>query len=233
LQALHEAGIAPTHLSGTSAGAIVAALYAYGHAPQEILEIITETRFFKFVRPALSRKGLLTLDRLIPLCCQYLPEDNFEALKIPLTIAATNISKGKIAYFQEGPLIAPMIASSCIPGLFKPVVMNGDFYIDGGVLNNLPVEPLEGKCAAIIGVNCNQLPENPNIRHIKTLIERTVIMSMNYNAYSRKPKCTHFIEPAGLARYGILEIKRARAIYTEGYEATLKYLEEHPEMKIL
>lgn len=231
LKALNEAGIFPTHLSGTSAGAIVAALYAYGYKPEEIIEFIIQTKFFKYLRPAISLKAILKLDMVAALCAEYLPEDDFAALKIPLTVAATDVSKGKTVYFSKGPLIQPLMASSCIPGMFEPILMEGDHYIDGGILNNLPVEPLEGMCETIIGINCNHLPENMHIRHIKTLIERTVIMSMNFNAYTRKPRCTHFIEPIGLARYGMLEVKKARDIYREGYETTLKYLERNPDLK--
>ncbi len=231
LQALNEAGIYPTHLSGSSAGAIVGAMYAYGYQPEEILEIIIQTNYFKFFRPAISFKAILKMDLLEALYAKYLPIDSFASLKRPFTLAATDIHKGKTVYFSKGPLIRALMASSCIPGMFEPILIDNNYYIDGGVLNNLPVEPLEGICETIIGVNCNHLPEQQNITNIKGLIERTVIMSMNYNVYTRKDKCTYFIEPKGLAQYGVLEIKKAREIFKEGYEAGILAIEAYPKLK--
>lgn len=233
LKALNEAGIFPTRVSGTSAGAIVGTMYCYGYSPDEIFQIIKETNYLKFLRPAISWKGLLKMDILKSLYGQYLAEDNFSNLKIPLTIAATDIERGKAVYFSEGELILPLMASTCIPGMFDPIMVNGHFLVDGGVLNNLPVEPLDGVCDYIIGVNCNHLPEQFNISNFKKLIERSVIMSMNFNVYSRKNKCDFFIEPQGLARYGVFDIKKADEIFKAGYNEGVTFIENNKALQKL
>ncbi|WP_194775765.1 patatin-like phospholipase family protein [Pararhodonellum marinum] len=230
LQGLNELGIFPDRVSGTSAGAIAGAMYCYGYKPKEILDIIVKTNFFKFLRPAISWTGILKMDVVEVLYNQYLPNCRFENLKVPLTIAATDIKKGKVVYFTEGELIRHLMASSCIPGMFDPILIDGDYFVDGGVLNNLPVEPLEGTCDYIIGVNSNHLPEETNIKNIKSLIERTVIMSMNYNVYSRKHKCDFFIEPIGLAHYGVFDIKKSQEIYDAGYDAVIKFASDNPKL---
>ncbi|EOZ98274.1 hypothetical protein A33Q_0928 [Indibacter alkaliphilus LW1] len=230
LKALNDHDIFPNRLSGSSAGAIAGALYCSGHDPSEILEIIIKTNYFKFLRPAISWTGILKMDVVEDLFLKYIPENKFESLKIPLSVAATDIKRGKVVYFSEGPLIRPLMASSCIPGMFDPIAIDNKFYVDGGVLNNLPVEPLDGSCDYIIGVNCNHLPVEHNINNIKKLIERTVIMSMNYNVYSRKEKCDFFIEPKGLARYGVFDIKKSEDIFKAGYEATLIFIEENQQI---
>jgi len=233
LQALNEKGIYPDYLSGSSAGAIAAVMYAYGYKPQEILDIIVQTNYFKFFKPAISFKALLKMDRLADLFKIYLPVDDFSALKIPTFLAATNILTGQTVYFSEGPIIRRIMASSCIPGMFEPISLDGAYFVDGGVLNNLPVEPLLDRCQTIIGVNCNHLPELQSIGHVKGLIERTVILSMNYNVYSRKHHCDFFIEPPGLASFGVLEIKKAKEIYAAGYAACLEALQDSPSLEAL
>jgi NTE family protein len=233
LKALQENGIFPDRVSGTSAGAIVGAMHCYGHSPEEIVEIIIKTKYFKFVRPAISWTGLLKMDIVEDLYQQYLPE-NFAALKIPLTVAATDLNKGKVVYFSEGPLIRTILASSCIPGMFDPISIDGRYFVDGGILNNMPVEPLDGTCDVIIGVNCNQLPEvHHNLKNFKSLIERTVIMSMNYNVYSRKYKCDYFIEPPGLAKYGVFDVKKSQEIFESGYQETLRLIQENEGLQEL
>lgn len=228
LKALNQHGIFPNRFSGSSAGAIAGALYCSGLEPDEILEIIIKTNYFKFLKPAISWTGILKMDSVEELYAKYLPTNNFADLKIPLTVVAVDIKRAKVVYFSEGELIKPLMASSCIPGMFDPMEINKVFYVDGGVLNNLPVEPLEGICETIIGVNCNHLPIEHNIKNIKSLIERTVIMSMNYNAYSRKNSCDYFIEPQGLARYGVLDIKKAKEIFEAGYQTAIEYIAENP-----
>jgi NTE family protein len=230
LQALNEMNIFPTQVSGSSAGAIVGAMYCNGLAPEEILEIIIKTNYFKFMRPAISWTGILSMDLIEQLFIKYFAENDFSKLKIPLSIAATDLKKAKVVYFSQGQMIKPLMASSCIPGMFDPILIDGQYYIDGGVLNNLPIEPLEGICDSVIGVNCNQLPVEANIRNIKGLIERTVIMTMNYNVYSRKSKCDFFIEPPELAAYAVFDVKKASEIYRIGYDFTLDFIKKNPDI---
>jgi|TARA_R110002124_G_scaffold53088_6_gene152345 NTE family protein len=233
LQALNEEGIYPDCLSGSSAGAIVAAMYAHGYAPREILDIIVQTKYFKFFKPSISFKALLRMDLLADLFAKYLPEDDFSALKIPIFVTATNFQKSRTEFFSNGPLIKRLMASACIPGMFEPILLNGELYIDGGVLNNLPVEPLVDDCDTIIGVNCNNLPDLKGDTHIKGLIERSVIMALNYNVYSRKPKCDYFIDPPGLAKFGVLEVKKAMEIYDTGYQYCKEFLLENQSLSLL
>lgn len=228
LKALNEVGIIPTKISGTSAGAIAGAMYCQGYQPEEILKIIVDTNFFRFMRPAISLVGILKMGIVGDLFKIYFPHNDFSKLKTSLAVAATDISKGKVIYFDEGELIAPLMASSCIPGMFEPIKIGDKQLVDGGVLNNLPVEPLDGICDFVIGVNCNQLPEESNIRNMKKLIERAVIMSMNYNVYSRKAKCDYFIEAPGLGKFGVFDIKKAPELFQVGYDHTMKVIEENP-----
>ncbi len=230
LKALTESGIFPTKVSGTSAGAIVGAMFCEGYTPEEILKIIVETNYFKFMRPAISLTGFLKMDYVGNLFKLYLDHNDFAKLKIPLTVAATDIKKGKVRYYSEGELIRPIMASSCIPGMFDPIVIDDKYLVDGGVLNNLPVEPLEGVCDYVIGLNCNQLPEESNVSNMKKLIERSVIMAMNYNVYSRESKCDYFIEPPGLGRYGVFDIKKAPELFGVGYDYTMNYIENNPSI---
>ncbi len=228
LRALNEVGIFPSKVSGTSAGAIAGAMYCQGYSPEEVLKILIETNYYKFMRPAISWTGILKMDTLGNLFKLYLEHNDFAKLKTTLTVAATDIKKGKVVYFSDGDLIKSIMASCCIPGMFDPIVIEDRYFVDGGVLNNLPVEPLEGLCDYVIGVNCNQLPEETNISNMKKMIERAVIMSMNNNVYSRKPKCDFFLETPGLGNYGVFDVKKAPELFKAGYEYAMKFIEKTP-----
>lgn len=233
LKALNEAGIFPQQVSGSSAGAIAGTLYCCGYKPDEILDLVLKTNFFKFMRPAISWKGIFKIEVLESFYGRLLNHNDFSKLRIPLTIVATDLTTGKSTYFSEGEIIRPLMASSCIPGIFDPISIENDLYVDGGVLNNMPIDPLEGHCDFIIGVNCNHLSEEHHIGNIKRLIERTVIMAMNCNVYNRKDRCDFFIEPPGLARYGVFDIKRAKEIFQDGYIWTAERLSADKKLAAL
>ena len=230
LKAFNEVGIFPDQVSGSSAGAIVGAMYCQGYRPDEVLKIIIETNYFKLLRPAISWKGLFNLDSLAELLKTYLPHNDFAALKTTLHVAATDIGKGEVVFFNSGKLIEPILASSCIPGMFEPIFYESRYLVDGGVLNNLPVEPLQETCDILIGVNCNHLPELGKIRNVKNLLERAVMMNMNFNAYSRKSACTYFIEAPGLGKFGVFDLKKAPEFFQAGYNQAMKVIEANPSL---
>ncbi len=218
LKALDEAGVKVSMVSGTSAGAIVGALYCSGYAPDEIMDIIRETKLISYVRPAVSLSGLLNLENVESKFQKYLKDHTFESLKIPLVIAATNIVRGSVAYLKDGPLIKSVLASCAVPVIFKPVKINGDTYIDGGVLNNMPIEPLMGNCDFVIGSNCNAISDNYAPGNIRSLIERTLLLTMNLNTHAKQHQCDVFLEPDGMKRFGGFDFSKASEIYQVGYE---------------
>ena len=94
LKALKNAELKISHITGTSAGAIVGALYANGLDPYDAFEIIKKKNLFRFLRPAIGLPALFNFEHFLDLLALYLP-NRFEELKIPLTVAATNFNEGK------------------------------------------------------------------------------------------------------------------------------------------
>ena len=227
LKAFEENNIRISIISGTSAGAMIGALYSHGYRPEFILEKIISTRFFKILRPSWSMQGMLNMDKIGDLLAELLPENDFSALKIPLIIAVTNLKKGITEYFDSGKLIMPILCSSCIPVVFNPVQFNGNLYIDGGILNNLPAQPLTSRTDFIIGSHCNPIDDNYERRGFKTLIERTMLMAINGNVKISKPLCSILIEPSELKKFGGFELNKADKIFTIGYKAGKKIIENN------
>ncbi|MFN6946762.1 MAG: patatin-like phospholipase family protein [Cytophagaceae bacterium] len=218
MQALIEAGIKPNIISGVSSGAIIGTLFACGMSPKEIFETLSKTNLFRYLRPAWSRFGFLNVERFIPVYENYLPCKTFEELSIKLIISATDIVEGKTIYFSEGSILEPLLASTCMPVLFAPMEYKGNMLVDGGTLNNLPVEPLIGTSDLIIGLHCNPTNRDFRTRSIKSIIERTFHLSVKMNVIDRIKYCDIFIEPPGLVDYGIFEISKAKEIYELGYK---------------
>lgn len=224
LKALHEKGITISRISGTSAGAIVGALFANGIDPYQALTIFQETKLLKFIRPAFRKPALLNFENAETLFKSYIPHNSFEKLKIPLTITATDFMEGKLVYFKEGELIRKVLASSCIPGVFSPIEIEGKFYVDGGVLNNFPVEPLTANCDFIIGSSCNHLPVVKQFRNVKHVIERAAVLSINHDMEEKRKLIDVLIEPKGLGETSIFDVKKAEEIFWLAYEETLNQI---------
>jgi len=218
LKALDEAGLILSRITGTSAGSIVGAFYCYGYSPDQIMDIVRETKLLRYMRPAISMSGLLKLETIVPAFKKYLPDDRFEALKIPLVVAATNLQKGKNVFFYQGELIKAVLASCAVPVVFEPIRIGDDTYIDGGILNNLPVEPLIGHCDIIIGSNCNPISENYSPGNMRSLLERSLLMAISVNTYTKRDMCDIFLEPEGMKGIGGFDFSKAEEIFQIGYD---------------
>lgn len=220
VKALEELGVKFDFIAGTSAGSVVGCLYSYGFKPDEILEIIRSTSFFKSLKIAWTWTGLLSFDGLRDLLLKYIPENSFESLKIPVTLGATEIKKGKIEYFSQGELIPPILASCCVPAVFKPVQHLGGVYVDGGILDNLPVKAIHDKCDFIIGSHCNFISSEFDVKNFRSVAERSMLMAINGNTMVSKTLCNVLIEPPGVGKFSGFDLGKASEIFDIGYRYT-------------
>ena len=231
IQALTDHGIQFSHISGTSAGAIGAAFIAEGYSPRDVLQIIKDTRLLKLLRPSLGSTGLISILNARFLIEKYIPHNSFQKLKTKITISAVDLGEGKLVYFTNGDLDIAILASCCLPGIFRPIIINEHMYVDGGILNNFPVEPLVGNCDLIIGSSCNHLPVVTEIKSFGNLVDRAAMIAINSGLNTHKNLCDIIIEPHGLGGYGIFETKAIDEIFMIGYEEGLKAIEGNEKLK--
>lgn len=220
IKALEEFNVKVDFISGTSAGSVTGCLYSYGYKPDEILTMISTASFAKTIRLAWTWTGLLSLEGLRSLLVKYMPENSFDVLKIPVTIAATEIKKGRIEYFTQGELIPAILASCCVPAVFNPVQHNGGLYVDGGIIDNLPVKGIYDKCNFIIGSHCNFIRSDVDLKNFRTVIERSLLMAINGNTTVSKTLCNILIEPPDVGKYSGFDLSKAKEIFDIGYRYT-------------
>jgi len=221
IQALNESGIYPDIVSGTSAGAIAGVLYCDGYSPREIFNIMKASSRLNYMKPTVPRDGLLQISGIIKILESHLRAKTFEDLKIPLYVSATNINNGKIFYFSKGEVLNRVIASASIPVLFNPVVINNNYYVDGGVLDNLPIRPIEDKCHFIIGSFVNPTAYEEHITGLIKIAVRSFMLSMSKEVLEKSKKFDLFIAPIELKDFSILDPEKAEAVFHIGYEATM------------
>jgi NTE family protein len=147
LDALIDCGIRPTRLTGTSAGAIVAASYASGLEPKEIcrdvLQGLRRSDFWDMTWPlANGRFSLLAGERFKAKLAQVLPVHGFEQCRLPLSVGAHGVEDGRVRHLSRGSLIEAVYASSAVPYLFTPQEIDGALLWDGGVGERSALMPL-------------------------------------------------------------------------------------------
>tara|TARA_R110002020_G_scaffold1998_2_gene9146 strand:+ start:8100 stop:8867 length:768 start_codon:yes stop_codon:yes gene_type:complete len=226
IKALEEAGIHPTHIAGTSAGAIVGALYAGGYSCDEMLHFFKSVQIFSLNTYALHKPGFLDTEKFYESFKKYFPTDHFDHLEKSLQLTATNILEGTPTVFKEGPLIMKILASAAYPGVFTPVKINGEYYFDGGLLNNFPVDLLKPYCTTIIGVYVNPFEKVAitDLRHSYNVMERALRIKMADEPLSKFRDCDLLISPMSLRMYGTFSLKNADAIFQLGYAAAKESL---------
>jgi NTE family protein len=151
-----------------------------------------------------------------------MPENNFAALKKPMTIAATEIKKGKSVYFSEGELIPAIMASCCVPAVFDPIHFNGGLYVDGGILDNLPAYAIRDKCELLIASHCNHIAEDFDVKSFRNVVERSLLMAISRNTVQSKGICDVFIEPPAVGKFSGFEVAKAKELVQLGYDFTRK-----------
>jgi NTE family protein len=230
IKAMQEYGISPSHIAGTSAGAIVGALYAAGRTWEEMLDFFKATQIFSINNYAKGKPGFLDTEKFYDQFKSYLRHDSFEALEMPLYITATNLLDGTLKVFDSGELIKPILASSAVPGLFAPVQIKNGYYVDGGTLNNFPVDLIKQICDKIIGVYVN--PFNSvkieELNHVTKVLERTYHVMMANKANLRFNDCDLLIRPQDMDRYSMFSLKNLDNIFNLGYAAARDILKISP-----
>lgn len=151
-----------TSVSGTSMGALVGGMFAAGGLKefQEFANSLDVTEVLKLTDFSFSKKGLVKGKKLIERLKEIVPERNIEDLNIPFSAVATEIVSGCEEVFTSGRLYDAIRASISIPTVFQPFKIGDRYYVDGGVVNPVPVDRVKrnkGDILVVVNVNA-QIP---------------------------------------------------------------------------
>jgi NTE family protein len=224
LKALNEHDIFPEIVAGVSAGALAGVFYCDGYKPDEIFKIFDQTSLFKFAKLGIPKKGFLSMKKVEKILNENLSAKSFQDLKIPLSVATSNLTDGKVEYFEKGSLIDKIIASASIPVLFNPVIIENKLYVDGGIFDNLPIKPLQNKCDKIIASHVNPLTKDENIDSMLDVAERTFHLAIASSVQENSKKCNLFIELPELRKYSLLKLENINEIFSIAYQSTIEIL---------
>ncbi|WP_228417204.1 patatin-like phospholipase family protein [Chryseobacterium piscicola] len=233
LKALEEYNLKPDIISGTSAGSIIAAFYSFGKSPDEMMEIVKQTTFFSRSFLRLSKNGIFSSNFILKLFTDYFPKDDFKILKIPIYVATTELTHGIVDFFSEGNLFLPLLASSSVPFVLPPVKIGDKIYVDGGVLDNLPIEPIIDKCDFLIASHVNSISYD-SLEKMSLLKEfdRILHLAIAKSVYAKVNSCNIFLDPPKMTKFSLFNKKSLDIMFKEVYEYTCNELENKGYKKI-
>ena len=153
LAVLEEAGLPVGALAGTSGGGLVAALYALGYPPREILDYFANTSLLEVWDLDPERRAIFGTDKIMARIRSMAGDKTFADLKMPVTLVTADMVTKREVDLNSGPLAEAMLATMAIPLMFAPVRRGGALLVDGGVVNPLPVDAARRQGPRVVGID--------------------------------------------------------------------------------
>lgn len=158
LEELDSQGYEITSIAGTSMGALVAAVYVQGKLPEfkEFILNLHKFHFWKLLDISFKQPGFIKGTKVFSLMKKFVGDVNIEDLKIPYCAVAADLLSNEEVVFKEGSLLDAIRASVAIPSVFTPIKKDGRLLVDGGVLNDIPVDHIrrrKGDLLVAVDVN--------------------------------------------------------------------------------
>lgn len=240
LEVLDDLGVVPIHITGTSIGAIVGALYASGMSAEEARSRIEELttadagslrdlmrgsslKWLKFLGIEWSRGGILDTDAFLEHFNELLGVERFEELKLRLSVIATAFWLREEVVLETGEILPAIRASMALPGIFQPVVREGKVLVDGGATNPVPFDVLDPACDVTIGVSVlgtrapKERGELPNV--VDGVFNTFSIMEASIVREKRRLRPpTIYVEP-DIEGVRILEFHKANQVFAQAEPA--------------
>ncbi len=185
IQALEESGIRPDLVVGTSAGSLVAALYAAGLRSPELIRLADSMDEASITDWAFPGRGLIRGEALARFVREHTGGRNIEQMALPLGIVATDLDSGAPILFQRGDAGLAVRASSAVPAVFQPVKIGAREYVDGGLVSPVPVRFARQMGAElVIAVDISAVPEgNATGDPVRMLLQTFAIMGRSINQF--------------------------------------------------
>ncbi len=230
IQVLEEAGIRPNLVVGTSAGSLVAAIYASGKTGAQLEHIaltMEEGAITDWMLPIFS-SGMLRGDALARYVNAQVASKPIENMPLPLGVVATDLQTGQGILFQRGDTGTAVRASSAVPAVFQPVKIAGHEYVDGGLVSPVPVRFARQMGAElVIAVDISSPPEDIiPVGMMQILLQTFSIMGKSINSFELK-EADVVVRPA-LAGVSSADFSARRRAIDAGRKAMLQML---PQLK--
>ncbi|MCX6747231.1 MAG: patatin-like phospholipase family protein [Candidatus Pacearchaeota archaeon] len=241
LKVLEKNKIPIDFISGTSIGAVIAALYSYEPNAKKLEKEAVSNEWKNLLDYTFPSKGFIKGERIEQFLKERLKGVDFKHLKIPLFITAFDIDKKQEIVFQRGDVAKAVRASISIPGVFVPIENNNRILVDGGVLDPIPTEVLRKKADIIIAVNVDSMKlRKPKMNEeatlkksskkipgiLKTIFQSLTVIGAEASRVDLYNDIPDLIINVNLGDIDLFDFEKAKYAIKKGVSATQKSLKE-------
>lgn len=226
LRALEDHQIKIKCMAGTSIGALVAVLYAFGKSWKEISDIAEGLKWLDITAVSFSKFGLLSNEKLGDLIRKEIGEVDLKEARIPVAVVASDITTGEKVVIDRGNVAEAVMASTCIPGIFIPSEINGVMLVDGAFAENVPVSVVRDLGADfVIGVDLNECYSSRKPENIFEVILNTFVFTIRTATKLQTTKTDLMISP-NLSSFNMIDTDQVPGLIAKGYESAKSALEK-------
>lgn len=226
LRAIDDSDIKVNYLAGTSIGAFVAAFFAFGKNWEEIGKIASVLKWIDITGINISKYGLLSNEKIGELIIEHIGDKNIQDSDIPLAIIATDVTSGEKVILDKGSVADAVKASTSIPGIFKPSEINGKMLVDGGIVENVPINTVRQMGAKyIIGIDLNAKHTYDKPGNIFDVIINSFHFLMKQSVKLQTEDADLLIQP-DLSKFNRAEMNQVEDLMKKGYEDSKRMLKK-------
>ena len=226
LRALEEMDVEVSFITGTSIGAFVGALYAFGNTSKDIEEIALELKWMDISGIAIFESGLLSNAKLGKLLSKSMEDKKIEDAEIPLAVVATDITSGDKVVIDKGAVAQAVMASTCIPGVFSPVEFDEKLLVDGGIVENIPIDTVKNMGAEyVIGVDLNAKKMYNKPDSILDVMINSFHFTLKAAAKYQTQDANLLITP-DLSKFNMISTDQIKDLIEQGYKDAKEQLEK-------
>ena len=236
IQALEDHQIFPDVISGSSMGSIVGSIYAAGYTPAQMLQFIKDGKLYKITnimnfQPAFWKIGLSDHAPIVTLMNEFIPNNSFDKLEKKLYVCVSNLTSASWEIISKSEKLDMWVAASCcIPGIFNAMKINNMMYVDGGLLNNLPSQPLRDRCEFVIGSDVIPHLESKKVLKSRDTLVESLRVALHQNSLAGRTKCDYLIESEAIEKHHEFNYDAYQSIYQSGYRAASQFISNNPEI---
>ncbi|GLV14626.1 esterase [Alicyclobacillus hesperidum] len=225
IAALTDSGVPIHAVTGSSMGALVGGVYAMGVGPNMLRALATGLRRRHWIDFTVPKMGLIQGDKVHEVVALMTRQGTFADTQIPLAIVATDLVARKLVVFRTGLIADAIRASISIPGVFVPVVREGAVYVDGGVIERVPVQAAwDLGVDVVIGVDVSYTP----VGTVPTSMLDVIVQSlglMQDEVYAHRTQLATVNIVPDVAHIGTSQFGRASEAIDIGYRATMEQMD--------
>lgn len=219
LKALEEHGLRPTHLTGTSIGAIMAALYAFGNTPEGIRSACSGLDWWHLSSFSWSKYGIMNNTAMGDFVRRHIGDQDFSGSPYPMAFIATDLARRTKVVLDKGDVAEAAMISACVPGLYSPIEREDQLLVDGGLVENVPISPLkQWGVDFVMGVDLNGSTRRRVPGGYFDALVTAFDIAIDSHTRTQLAEADYVLA-LDLADYDRTDPEQSQALFDEGYNA--------------